>query len=359
MQSMFTYAQWKTAVSDAMLTSDAFANVIRQAKAFLEDPAPTRDQAASLRRALKFWMHQKPDWKVTVRNRRIPGHGPAIEALWNRMEYVLNGKAIDTLRVEAQKIVNTLSGQLDGFYRQMLDEIFVHPRIAGSNICWHQGTSGDQDFETNYKAIPGAAASYPVGGVKAFTVTLKEGKPHYPVLTDFQHQPVNRVMELRPSFADSTICHELFHWLTHEQYEVAAKPFAGQDNKNIIEGVTEFFTRKIRNDRGIGNYHDELDAVQYALMDGSFTEPQLAAAYFRGVNATWVMNQLRDSALAKKATTFYQVPQLKTIIGNHAATRWTPEVKAYVKRLTPQKMKALNLPAASIRNVEAYQKNPI
>jgi hypothetical protein len=358
MPAKLTSAQWKAAVSGRWRSKE-FELVDTRARAFLGDPNPTREQALALKGVLKNWKKTKANWKASVRNQLVPGQGPAIERLCEEVDYFLNKRALDVLRVEAMKILNAFNAELPVFYKRKLDEVFINPTPLVQNFCWHQGPNGDLNFEHNYSMVPGAAAAYPATQVKAFTITLASPVATYPDLNDATQEPANRIMELRPTFTDGTVCHELFHWLTHEQYEIAAKPFTGEANKYIIEGVTEFFTRKVRTDRDATNYQSEFDAVKQALAAGDFTEAQLTAAYLRGVNATAVMNALRDSVLSKLAVARYG-EQLDKILANREPVRWAPEIKAYAKKLTRQQMSEDHgLKPEKIQKVLAWQQNPI
>ena len=87
--------------------------------------------------------------------------------------------------------------------------------------------------------------------------------------------------------ADETpgvIVHEFFHWLSHPDFYPNFYETGGTA-PNIIEGVTEYFTRKYYPNRTFYNvYYEKVKAIAHLL-------PQMQAALFKGDKAAMNMIQ--------------------------------------------------------------------
>lgn len=91
-----------------------------------------------------------------------------------------------------------------------------------------------------------------------------------------------------------TLVHEFVHWLQHKN----AYPTFYQNDRDgafFLEGVTEYFTRKVYDgvDRG-GHYEVQLAAVHEALEAGVVSEQALAAFAFRGAGFPEALRPYRE-----------------------------------------------------------------
>jgi len=78
-----------------------------------------------------------------------------------------------------------------------------------------------------------------------------------------------------------TLVHEFVHWLQHMDAYPAFYE-TDVDGPYWLEGVTEYFTRKIHAPGRAGHYDAQLQSVQNALAGAAVTEDALGAWSFRG-----------------------------------------------------------------------------
>lgn len=248
----------------------------------------------------------------------------AVKALSAEVDIALNGRACDTLRVEAQRILAQFRSAMSGEYANKLHAVFIAPNPPVQNFTWHKNESL---FQSNFTKSLGNSAHefYPVfgfGSANAFTIPVTGRSKEYPDINDPSNPPGNRVIELAPAFEDGTVRHELLHWSTHQTFEDIGKSRPKEIRKVIYEGITEYFTRSLEADPQRQNhYDDEYATISAALTANLLSKREVEAAYFRGENAAAVMDkidafvqeQLRQAPIKVEWNRFYILPKVLSV----------------------------------------------
>src|SRR5262249_7151140 len=141
----------------------------------------------------------------------------------------------------------------------------------------------------------------------------------------------------------------------------------------IIEGVTEYFTRQLKDDPDRAeSYKDERNWVEEMVRSTRITEAKLRSAYFRGDDAAAVMRLIaafaaekrRLAALAPKEPDWFKLANLAKRLSIRKDVAKLPDaMKAELKSLTDAQVDQLpdhvpGIDRVVMQKVKAWRQNP-
>jgi hypothetical protein len=180
---------------------------------------------------------------------------------------------------------------MDPSYNKALHDTFINSEVDStapltSLVHWSKATLWAQRLG----AVPGWSQNQ--GNTTGFTDSWDSAKLNavfYRRLPGAQiadpNPPLNRMIEVS-ELETSTVFHELLHWVTHHDFKTYFDTLTDVNlRKYIVEGSTEYLTRKGRGVWDEGGYTDLVPIWKTMMSDNSVVSFQtLAKAYFRGEN---------------------------------------------------------------------------
>jgi hypothetical protein len=248
-----------------------------------------------LEQRLNAWKATKtnPDWRASIRNQPQNGVRP-VEALtaWiakRKAMFDSDGReAVPLLQEAAGVLRDSYGAAMDDVYRSALVDTFVAPngQMRGfkrydSDIAW-----------TNHVAKARAGADHDVregDTVNGICPTIYPRVERYKNVLYSPSEnlagfapPLDRRIEFR-QLNRHTVAHEMLHWCCHETFRLeSTRARLGASFELVLEGWTEWLTRKALDEWDVGGYARFITGVIAAVKAAQPDEDELKRAYFRG-----------------------------------------------------------------------------
>lgn len=254
-------------------------------KEYIQDPSDQTLQNLWL--ALDNWQKAhspagSPDgWMQDRRNA-----GGAIADLTNWVKRKTNADAIIAFRRAAIDIHDAYGNMMDETYRKPLVDIFINSEVDSvqpfTSLIHYRNQQHWQDrliakgWKPSQGKTDGLTSAWTAGDI-AFT-----SRKMFAAIPG-QTPPLNRIVEV-PVLNHHTISHELLHWVTHESFKAFfSNSFSPYLRPFIMEGLTEFLTRKALNEWDQGGYVDLVPLwVKMMSSNKAVHIADIEKAYFRG-----------------------------------------------------------------------------
>lgn len=260
---------------------------------------PTGPHLDHLKHQLRQWTLSHPRWQQSQWNNPPTMQGsfqPITELVtWVdrlKVQFSANYEAIEPLRAAGQLVLDKYGSEMEGVYKNALQDNFVAISPHDKPVYCFKRFNDPMEWGTNVNGDARTKSFAEAGDtVIGMTPTLHRGASVEAMINNNLKSlspPYDRRIEFQNDMSPHNLVHEMLHWCCHEGFRTqATTENLGPEEKKewyVLEGFTEWLTRKALGKMNEGSYQRIMHKVIEAVASDHPTEDDLFRAYFKGVN---------------------------------------------------------------------------